>query len=165
MIQLLQNIARFVLLLFVQVFVLNNIQFLGFINPYIYLLFILMLPVRFPRWLSLVLAFVMGIIIDSFMNTPGVHTFSTVLIAFLRNPVIKLFIAIEEGANPEPSFNSFGVAAMVKYVLTLVIIHHSCFFVLETFGFENTGALLLKILLNATVSILIILGILSFKRK
>jgi rod shape-determining protein MreD len=165
MIQFLQNIARFVLLTLIQVFVLNNIQFLGFINPYIYLLFILLLPVRFPRWLSLVLAFVLGIIIDSFMNTPGVHTFSTVLIAFLRNPVIKLYIAIEEGANPEPSLLSFGVPAMVKYVITMVMIHHFSFFLLETFSFEHSGMMLLKILLNATVSILIILGILSFKRR
>ncbi len=165
MIQFLQNIARFALLTLIQVFVLNNIQFLGFINPYIYLLFILLLPVRFPRWLSLFLAFVLGLIIDSFMNTLGVHTFSSVLIAYLRNPVIKLFVTIEEGANPEPSFASFGIAAMVKYTITLVIIHHLSFFLLETFSFENFGLLMLKILLNATVSSLIILGILTFKQK
>jgi len=165
MIQFLQNIARFVLLILVQVFVLNNIRFLGYINPYIYLLFILLLPVRFPRWLSLLLAFLLGLIIDSFMNTPGVHTFSTVLIAYLRNLVIKIFITIEEGANPEPSFASFGVAVMAKYIITLVLIHHLSVFMLETFSFENFGLLLMKILLNATISILIILGILTFKQK
>ena len=84
MILFLQNIARFILVILIQVFVLNNIRFSGFINPYIYILFILMLPVRFPRWLSLILGFITGMIIDSFTNTPGVHTFATVLIEIGR---------------------------------------------------------------------------------
>jgi len=165
MILFLQNIVRFILLILIQVFVLNNIRFLGFINPYIYILFIFMLPVKFPRWLSLILAFVMGIIIDAFSNTYGIHAFSAVLIAYLRNPVINIFTSIEEGANPVPSFYTFGVAAFIKYIVTLVIIHHTTFFFLEIFGFENIGQTLLKIILNAFVTIVIILGIHSFKKK
>jgi len=165
MILFLQNIVRFFLLILIQVFVLNNIRFLGFINPYIYILFIFMLPVKFPRWLSLILAFIIGIIIDAFSNTYGIHAFSAVLIAFLRNPVINIFTSIEEGANPVPSFYTFGVAAFIKYIITLVIIHHTTFFFLEIFGFENIGQTLLKIILNAFVTIVIILGIHSFKKK
>ena len=165
MILFLQNIVRFFLLILIQVFVLNNIRFLGFINPYIYILFIFMLPVKFPRWLSLILAFIIGIIIDAFSNTYGIHAFSAVIIAFLRNPVINIFTSIEEGANPVPSFYTFGVAAFIKYIITLVIIHHTTFFFLEIFGFENIGQTLLKIILNAFVTIVIILGIHSFKKK
>lgn len=165
MILFLQNIVRFFLLILIQVFVLNNIRFLGFINPYIYILFIFLLPVKFPRWLSLILAFIIGIIIDAFSNTYGIHAFSAVLIAFLRNPVINIFTSIEEGANPVPSFYTFGVAAFIKYIITLVIIHHTTFFFLEIFGFENIGQTLLKIILNAFVTIVIILGIHSFKKK
>jgi rod shape-determining protein MreD len=124
-----------------------------------------MLPVKFPRWLSLILAFIIGIIIDAFSNTYGIHAFSAVLIAFLRNPVINIFTSIEEGANPVPSFYTFGVAAFIKYIITLVIIHHTTFFFLEIFGFENIGQTLLKIILNAFVTIVIILGIHSFKKK
>ena len=69
----LKNIFRFIILVLVQVLVLNNIQFLGYINPYIYILFILSLPVRTPRWASLLLAFVLGLTIDIFANTPGMH--------------------------------------------------------------------------------------------
>lgn len=165
MILFLQNIVRFILLILIQVFVLNNIRFLGFINPYIYVLFIFLLPVKFPRWMSLILAFIIGIIIDAFSNTYGIHAFSAVLIAFLRNPVINIFISIEEGANPVPSFYTFGVGAFIKYIVTLVIIHHITFFFLEIFGFENFGQTLLKIILNAFFTIVIILGIHSFKRK
>lgn len=165
MILFLQNIVRFFLLILIQIFVLNNIRFLGYINPYIYILFIFLLPVKFPRWLSLILAFVLGLIIDAFSNTPGIHTFSTVLVAFLRNPVINIYTSVEEGANPVPSFYSFGVASFVKYVITLVLIHHTTFFFLEIFGFENIGQTLMKIILNAFFTTVIIFGIHSFKRK
>ena len=85
-----QNIISFILLVLVQVLALNNIQFLGYINPYIYILFILSLPVRLPQWITLLLGFVLGLTIDTFSNTMGTHAFATVLIAFLRNGIIKL---------------------------------------------------------------------------
>ena len=138
---------------------------MGFINPYIYILFVLLLPVKFSRWMTLILAFSLGLIIDAFSNTSGIHAFSIVLIAFLRAPVIKIFTSIEEGANPVPSFNSFGVAAFIKYVVTLVVIHHTTFFLLEIFEFENIGYTLMKIILNAFFTITIILGIQSLKKE
>lgn len=165
MILLIQNIARLFLLLIIQLFVLNNIRFLGYINPYIYLMFFLMLPVKFPRWLELIIAFVVGLIIDSFLNTPGIHAFSTVLLSFLRAPVINIYTSVEEGANPEPSFHSFGAAAFIKYVVTLVLIHHFVFYFIEIFSFENFWSDLFKTVLNSTVTILIILGVLSLKKK
>ena len=165
MILFLQNIVRFIILIVIQVFILNNIRFLGFINPYIYILFIFMLPVKFPRWLSLLLAFVLGLIIDAFSNTSGIHTFSVVFVAYLRNPVINIYTNIEEGANPVPSFYTFGVAAFIKYIITLVLLHHTCFFFLEIFGFGNIGQTFIKIILNAFFTTVIILGIHSFKKK
>ena len=165
MIVFLQNTLRFVLLLLAQVFILNNIRFLGFINPYIYILFIFLLPVKFPRWISLILAFVLGLILDVFSNTYGIHAFTSVLIAFLRNPVINMYTSIEEGASPTPSFYTFGVVPFIKYVSTLVIFHHTVLLLLEVFSFNDFGDTLLRIVLNSLVTILIILGIQSFYRK
>ena len=93
MLSLIQNIFSFIVLILLQVLVLNNVQFLGFLNPYIYILFILSLPVKFPRWITLILGFVLGLIIDIFSNTIGIHAFATVLIAFFRAGIIKLFIS------------------------------------------------------------------------
>jgi len=103
----LQNIFRFIFLVLFQVLVLNNIQFLGYINPYVYILFVLALPVQTPRWFTLFLAFCLGLTIDTFSNTMGMHAFAAVMVAFLRNGTIKLFTAIEEGNNPTPSFHTF----------------------------------------------------------
>lgn len=155
----LQNIIRFVLVVLAQVLVLNNVQFLGFINPYIYVLFILSLPVQTPRWLSLLLAFVLGFTIDVFSNTPGLHVFATVLIAFFRNGIIRLFISLEEGSNPSPSINSFGVSAYVKYLITMVFIHHAAIFYLEAFTFTHFWFIFLKLILSSLVTILILLGL------
>lgn len=161
----LQNIVRFCVLILVQVFVLNNIRFLGYINPYIYILFIFALPVRFPKGFSLILAFILGLIIDSFTNTLGIHTFATVLIAFLRNPVIKLFASVEEGVNPTPSFLSFGAGPYMKYVITLVFIHHTAFFFLEIFSSIGIWQTLIRIILNTIVTSIIILGVGLLSKK
>ena len=161
----LQNILRFLFLVLAQVLVLNNIQFLGFINPYIYILFIISLPVRMPGWVSLLLAFVLGLTIDIFSNTPGMHASAAVLIAFLRNGIIKLFISIDEGNNPTPSFYTFSVATYVKYVVFMVLIHHTALFLLEAFSFAHFWLMLFKIILSSAVTILLILGIQSFSKK
>ena len=62
--QILKNIIRFVVLVFIQVAILNNIQISGFINPYMYVLFILLLPFETPNWILLVLSFFLGLSID-----------------------------------------------------------------------------------------------------
>ncbi|MBN2765073.1 MAG: rod shape-determining protein MreD [Paludibacteraceae bacterium] len=165
MIVVLQNIMSFVLLVLVQVLALNNVQFLGYINPYIYILFILSLPVRLPQWIVLLLGFVLGLTIDAFSNTMGTHAFATVLIAFVRSGVVHLFTSIEEGSNPMPSFYSFGVAAYVKYVILLTLIHHFALFFIEAFSFSLFWVVLFKILLSSIVSILIMLGIRSFYKR
>lgn len=165
MLTVIQNILLFIVLVLAQVLVLNNIQFLGFINPYIYILFILSLPVRVPRWITLLLAFGLGMIIDTFSNTLGMHTAATVLVAYARSFVINLFTSIDEGNNPTPSFHSFGVGAYVKYVLVLVFLHHAALFFLEAFSFSHFWLVFFKTLLSSAITILIILGLKSFKRK
>ncbi|MEI6753224.1 MAG: rod shape-determining protein MreD [Paludibacter sp.] len=161
----LQNILRFIILVLVQVLVLNNIQLLGFINPYIYILFILSLPVRMPRWAALLLAFVLGLTIDIFSNTPGMHAFASVLVAFSRNAVINLFISIDEGNNPTPSFYTFSVGTYVKYVVFMVVIHHFTLFFLEAFSFAHFWLILAKIILSSAITILLILGVQSLNKK
>jgi len=88
-----------------------------------------------------------------------------VLVAFLRNGIIKLFTSIEEGNNPTPSFYTFGVSAYVKYVVVLVLIHHTTLFILEAFSFTNFWITLAKITLSSFVTILMILGIQSLSKK
>ncbi len=158
-------ILQFILLLLVQIFVLDNIQFLGFINPMIYVLFILSLPVKFPKWLSLIIAFIMGLIIDIFSNTLGMHAFATVFLAFLRIPLTNLLLSFDDGVNPTPSFKTFGVSNYLKYVAVCVFIHHFVLFSIESFSFSSFIFMLYRIILSSVVTILLILVVQSFKSK
>src|SRR5664279_4931881 len=80
----------FILLILLQVLLFNNIQFSGYINPYVYIMFILLLPIEIPSWLLLILSFTIGMIIDFFSGSPGIHTSATVLAGFVRPYVIRV---------------------------------------------------------------------------
>jgi hypothetical protein len=160
----LQNIIRFIVLVVVQVLILNNIQFLGYINPSLYIYFILTLPVRVPRWAVLILAFILGLIIDIFSNTAGLHAFATVFVAFVRMPAINILTSIDESADPEPSARTFGWMTYLRYAGILVLIFNVLVFIIEAFSFVDIGIISLKILLSSVVTLLLILIIQMFKK-
>lgn len=156
---LFKNIIRFVLLLLLQVFVLNKVLLQQFINPYIYLLFILLLPFNIPRWLLLFGGLAMGLSLDAFMNTMGMHAAACVLIAYLR-PFIINVLSPQGGfevVQQTPSIASMGFRAFMVYAIILVLVHHVVYFSLEVFGFAAPLYLLIKILASAGVSIALIL--------
>src|SRR3569833_4065617 len=78
------NFLRFISLIFLQVFLLKNITLYNLSTPYLYIMFILLLPVETPNLLLFALSFLMGITIDAFYDTPGLHAASCVLLAFVR---------------------------------------------------------------------------------
>ena len=79
-----RNIIRLLVVVLLQVFIINNIEISSMINPYFYVIFILLLPFETPGWILLMSAFSLGLVVDLFMNTPGLHAASCVFMAFLR---------------------------------------------------------------------------------
>jgi len=161
----LQNIIRFIVLVIAQVLILNNIQFLGYINPFLYIYFILALPVQIPRWAILFLAFALGLIIDIFSNTAGLHALATVFVAFLRAPAINILVSIDENPALQPSVKTFGWMTFLRYAGFLVLIHNVVIFIVEAFSFVNFGIIALKILLSSVVTLLLVIAIQMFKKK
>lgn len=162
----LQNILSFFVLVLVQVLILNNIKFLGFINPYLYILFIISLPVNINKVALLLMAFLLGLSIDIFSNTLGVHAFSTVFVAFFRENIIKLLIPRDDNFDMTvPSMLSFGRSQFVKYAIIMVVAHHAILLTVEAFSLNNFWFLILRILLNSTFTILLILGLERLKLK
>src|SRR5688572_9031372 len=100
--ELLSFFMRFLVLLAVQVVVLNNIQFSGFINPFVYIMFIMMLPVRIPKSLLLILAFITGLVVDMFSNTMGMHAAACVFMAYIRPGLLRI-MAPRDGYEAESS--------------------------------------------------------------
>jgi rod shape-determining protein MreD len=73
-----------ILLISLQLLLFNNIQFSGYINPYVYIMIVLLLPSTIPSWLLLIISFLTGLIIDLFMGSPGMHSSATLLAGFSR---------------------------------------------------------------------------------
>ncbi|MBL4668206.1 MAG: rod shape-determining protein MreD [Flavobacteriales bacterium] len=81
--------ASFILLVLFQGLILNNVEFGGYVVPFLYVFFILSLPFETPNWIVLLLGFALGVAIDSFTSTLGMHTSATVFMAFCRAYLLK----------------------------------------------------------------------------
>lgn len=156
--QNLQILLRFIILVALQVFVLNNIRFGGYINPYLYVLFILILPYITPGWALLVLAFVLGYTIDVFTNTPGMHLAATVFMAFSRPAVLRLVTSKKEyEPGSYPSLGSMGFQTFFTYSTLLVFVHHTTLFLLEVFRFSEIFLTLMRAGLSTLFTLLLII--------
>lgn len=160
---MIKDLGKYVIMFFalvlVQVLILNNIQFSGLVNPYIYILFILLLPFTIPGYLLLGLSFILGISIDIFNNTPGIHAGATVLLGFLRPGIAQLISSrevIEKGTTP--NMTQLGFASFIKYTVISVLIHHLFLFFAETFSLGGFFETILRWILSSVFSIIIILG-------
>lgn len=154
-----------VLVLILQVAVLNNIQFSGYVNPYIYILIIMLLPLDFPQWILLLTAFFTGLVVDASSGNPGLHTSSTVLAGFVR-PFILTYMAPRDGYEQGtiPSMKLHGFRWFALYTLWIVLVHHTALFYLEVFRFDGFFRTLLRVLLSSAFSMLFIL-ITEYYRK
>ena len=152
-----KNIGRFIFLILFQVLILNNIQFNGYINPYLYIYFILLLPFETPRWLLLLSAFLLGLSLDAFTNTFGLNAAACVLMAFVRPFVIS---AISTGTEfmigHSPSLKNQGFKWFAYYSITLILIHHFSLFYLEIFRFSEFFQTLLRVLLSSAFTLLLV---------
>ncbi|MDA3779051.1 MAG: rod shape-determining protein MreD [Bacteroidales bacterium] len=159
-------IIRFVVLVLVQVFILNNVHLGGFINPYIYILFIITLPFETPKWFLLLIAFLLGFTIDIFSHTPGMHSSATVFMAFFRVHLLEV-ISPRDGYENEttPSIKDYGGKWFFKYTIVLVLLHHVFLFYAEVFSLTNFFTTLGRALLSAAFSIGLIMIIQYFYKK
>lgn len=131
-------------LFLVQVTILNQFTILGVATSYLYILFILKLPFEIPRGVLFTIAFITGLFIDIFCNTPGMHILSTLLIAGIRQNILLLFFAREEMENNPPSGYSLGLWRFMRYALIMTLIHHFALFLIESFTLFNVSQIILK---------------------
>ena len=119
---ILRGFIYFVVLVLVQVLILNNIHFLRVATPFLYLYFILKMPVGSSRTNVVFFSFLIGLTIDVFSNTPGMHAFACTLAGFIRHSLIQLLMGkdLPEGINP--SYKTFGYGGFFRYTLLFVLI-------------------------------------------
>lgn len=155
--EVIKNSIRFVFLVLFQVLILNNIQLSGYLNPFLYVLFILMLPFQTPKWLVLILAFLVGISVDMFSDTGGLHAAASVFMAFLRQPVLKL-ISPRDGYDvvQSPTVQQFGFGWFFSYAGILIFTHHLFLFYMETFHLAGFFSTLFRVILSSLFSLTLV---------
>ena len=162
------NAIRFIGLVFVQVFLLKNITLYNLSIPYLYILFILLLPFETPNILLFLLAFLMGIPIDAFYDTPGLHASACVLLAFVRILFISITVQKDGFDNePEPTLSIMGFRWFFTYALILTLFHHFFLFNLEVFRWSEIQYTFSRFILSSifTVFLMLVSGLLFFRRK
>ena len=133
---LLNNILRFIGLLLLQVFVMDQVEFLGYICPLVYILFVVLYPVDNNRWSFLIFAFIIGIIVDAFQDTGGAHAAAALTIAFVRPVLLKLVYG--QGYLTKNLKISKSPLDRFALLLTLsVLIHHLVLFILIYFNMSQ----------------------------
>ena len=158
------NIIRFLLLTLLQALIFKEFAFgwggRAYFQTLIYPLFILLLPMNFPRWLIILFAFIMGITLDVFYNSPGVHASASVFTAFIREPVLAL-LEPREGysVNMSLTMQKMGSNWFFRYAGIMLAIHLFFYFSVDAFTFVYIFDILLKTFFSFIISIALIMMI------
>ncbi|WP_378185757.1 rod shape-determining protein MreD [Aquimarina sp. W85] len=161
---ILVHIGRFIILILVQALLLNNINFLGYLNPYIYIIFILLAPIGINRSLFLILSFFLGLFMDILGDSGGVHAAACLVAAYVRPIILRTAFGLSyEFQTVKLSKLRFGERFI--YVTLTVLAHHLVLFSLEVFNFMHILVILKKTLTTSIFTILMTLLILVIFRK
>lgn len=129
---LIKILGAIVLYLFLQVFVVRNLVFFDVGFCFLYISVILFLPNTVPVSGILVIAFLVGLVIDIFSNTAGLHASASVLIAFLRSYILKILFPTR-GLETELviSLEGLGTERFIRYIVIMTFTHHLYLFFIE----------------------------------
>lgn len=148
-----ENIARFVLLLAAQIILFDNINFFGYINPYPYLMFIVLYPVNGNRYALLLSSFFLGLLVDMFSNSGGVHAAACVMLAYLRPYIFKFSFGLSYEYQTV-RINDVLTMERFSFILIAVAIHHLALFLLEIFKINFIGDIIIRTLFSTLFTII-----------
>ena len=161
----LSNIARFFFLILLQVLLLNNINFLGYVNPYLYVLFIILYPFNGNQTLFLLLCFLLGLGVDIFEDSGGINAAACLVVAYIRPAILRFSFGVSYDYQTV-KFSSTPYGSRFSYVALLVFVHHFVLFLLEIFSFAHLLLLLKKTFFSGIFTIvLVFMALALFNRK
>ena len=148
------NIARFVLLLAAQILIFNNLDFLGYINPYPYILFIILYPVNGNKTGLLVASFFLGLILDMFCNSGGVHAAASLLLAYYRPYIFKFSFGLSYEYQTV-KLNDVFTPERFSFLVIAVVLQHFVLFILEVFRVSFLFEIILKTFVSTIFTLII----------
>lgn len=159
-------IAWFISLVAGQVIVCNHIHLLGYAMPMVYLYFLMILPSTIARWALLVLAFVLGFVVDLFSSTPGMASSALLITALLRPVVLTVFAPSERSDDAlVPSVRTMEWGGFTRYTIAMSLLHATAFYIIETFSFFHLADLLWSIFSSTLLTTLLILSFEMLRNK
>lgn len=163
-IDIIGRFITFIILCAAQVLVLGNIHLFGFATPLPYIYMLMMLPRDCPRYALLLWGFTMGLIIDVFMNTPGVAAATMTLLAMLRPFILEPFIPRDSDEDMLPTMSSLGNRSYFYYCLICTVMYCAVFFALEIFCIYDYLQWIKSTVGSSILTIALILAIESMRR-
>lgn len=156
-VSILQIISFFIYLLY-QVLILQNVVLFHTAFCFLYVAYLLVLPVETNPLALMGIGFIMGFAVDMFYDSLGLHAFSCVLIMYLRNYWLNnLTPQGGYNSNDTPSLALNGLQWFVVYATPMVLIHHGVLFFMEAGGFTMFWFTLWKIITSTLFTLLVIL--------
>ena len=165
--KIISNIILAIMLILAQGLFFNNINFMGYINPFIYIFFIAYFPIKNNRTFFICCSFLYGLIIDVFSDTHAIHAAATLTISFLRPNLLKLFFGMAY-EHQVVKFNSIDLKQNIFYLISIILIHQVILFGLEIFDFSKISLILKNTVNNGIftfISIFILYELLINKEK
>lgn len=163
--EVLFHTIQFFVIILLQVFVFNHMGIDGIV-PFVYILFILLYPVNYNKSLFLFISFLLGLSLDVFSSSGGIHAAACTIIAYIR-PILLKFSFGTSYEFHTIKFSNTELGARITYFSVLIVIHHLTLFLLESFNFTFILFSLKQTLLSSIYTLLLSLMLLALfsKRK
>lgn len=148
-----------------QALILNNVHVAGYATPFLYVYLILKFESDVSRNALMLWAFFLGLTVDVFSDTPGMNAAASVLLAFVRRVILRLFMPRDAVDSIVPTVRAMGFSSFLKYMVACVLIHHAVLLIIEFFSFAHIGILLLKIVASTVLTVLCIMALEGIRKK
>ncbi len=144
----------FAVVLFVQVFLLNNITASVLFAPMAYIACLVMMPLETSQIKMLTFALLLGLLMDASMGVVALNIAATLPVAFFRPLILEYLAGFNDPAvEGTPTAKKMGALRFHRYIVSMVVLHSLLLFGLEWFSFENLGFLALRILCSTLASL------------
>ena len=153
-----KQIGRYVLVMLLQVLLFNQLQLWGVCHPYIYVLCLLMMPITLSHNADMIIGAAVGLVMDVFCNSMGVHTAACILLMFIRPYLLGLIVNDKDRLNEQITLRTLGMEPLLKYVVILVLAHHLMVFLLAAWSWSHIGFVAVETIVSSLITISIIIG-------
>lgn len=153
-----KQLGRYIVVMLLQVLLFNYLQLWDVCHPYIYIVCLLMMPITLPRSVDMFIGAAVGLVMDAFCNSIGIHMASCILLMYVRPYLLGTIVNDKDRLNEQISLRSLGLEATIKYVVILVLLHHLAVFSLSAWSWAHIGFVLLETVVSSIITITLIIS-------